>query len=107
MGHMRKSTIFFVYLGVNIFLVSILFMHALFTVREAAPALAGKSEMVRRLGLTDLCLFTEASYTRHLSLADFSIPFQDSSLSLEHFPSGSLVEPPEHLRGIVPESADK
>jgi hypothetical protein len=53
-----------------------------------------KAEMVRRLELTDLCLFTEASYTRHLSQADLHTPFQDSPMSLEHFPSGSIVMPP-------------
>jgi len=50
--------------------------------------------LVQRLGLTDLCLFTEASYTRHLSLADFHTAFQDSPMALEHFPSGSLVTHP-------------
>ncbi|MBI5583665.1 MAG: hypothetical protein HY892_07560 [Deltaproteobacteria bacterium] len=51
-------------------------------------------EMVRSHGLTDLCLFTEARYTRHPSQADFHSPFQDSPLSLEHFPSGSLLGSP-------------
>jgi hypothetical protein len=50
--------------------------------------------MVRRLGLTDLCLFTEARYTRHPSQADHFAPFQDHPQALEHFPSGSLVAPP-------------
>ncbi len=59
-----------------------------------------KAEMVRRLELTDLCLFTEASYTRHLSQADLHTPFQDTPMSLEHFPSGSMVEPPSSLRKI-------
>ena len=56
--------------------------------------------MVRALQLTDLCLFTEASYTRHLSQADLHTAFQDSPMSLEHFPSGSLVGPPPGLRKI-------
>jgi hypothetical protein len=54
-----------------------------------------KVNLVHRLGLTDLCLFTEASYTRHLSLADFHAAFQDSPMALEHFPSGSLVTHPQ------------
>jgi hypothetical protein len=49
---------------------------------------------VSSLGLTDLCLFTEARYTRHPALADFHAPFQDAPLTLEHFPSGSLVPAP-------------
>jgi hypothetical protein len=57
-----------------------------------------KQRLVRRLELTDLCLSTEASYTRHLSQADFHTAFQDHPLSLEHFPSGSILQPPPHLR---------
>lgn len=51
----------------------------------------------RWLEVTDLCLFTDARYTRHPSLADRHSPFQDSPLAMEHFPSGSLVLPPAHL----------
>jgi hypothetical protein len=49
------------------------------------------------LKLTDLCLFTEARYTRHLSQADLNTAFQDHPLSLEHFPSGSFTQPPERM----------
>ena len=60
------------------------------------------------LGLTDLCLFTDARYARHPSLADRHSPFQDYPLALEHFPSGSLISPPAHLTathgGVVPVS---
>lgn len=52
------------------------------------------------LHLTDLCLFTEARYTRHLSQADLSTPFQDHPISLEHFPSGSFLGAPENIRKI-------
>ncbi len=59
-----------------------------------------KRELVKRLELTDLCLMTEASYTRHLSQADLHTPFQDSPLSLEHFPSGSILKPPEAIKRL-------
>ena len=52
------------------------------------------SEMVSNLELSDLSLFTEARYTRHLSQSDLHSAFQDHPLSFEHFPSGSLVMPP-------------
>ncbi len=52
---------------------------------------------MRKLGITDLCLFTEARYTRHLSQVDWHSAFQDHPMSLEHFPSGSLVLPPDQL----------
>lgn len=56
-----------------------------------------QAELVRSLELSDLCLFTEASYTRHLSLADLRTPFQEHPQAVEHFPSGSLAAPPAHL----------
>jgi hypothetical protein len=71
-----------------------MFTHASLKERAGMESLKEKVEMVKRLELTDLCLFTEANYTRHLSQADLHAPFQDSPMSLEHFPSGSLVAPP-------------
>ncbi len=61
-------------------------------------SLGHRVELVRSLGLTDLALFTEARYTRHLSQADRHSAFQDHPTALEHFPSGSLIAPPRHLR---------
>ena len=93
----RRSTI---YLGTTVGLVLILggmVLHASGIVRTSGPLFARKSSLVRQLELTDLCLSTEASYTRHLSMTDLSTPFQDAPLSLEHFPTGGLVEPPTHM----------
>ncbi|MDX9713839.1 MAG: hypothetical protein RBT37_00250 [Dissulfurispiraceae bacterium] len=56
------------------------------------------AEAVKKFVLTDLCLFTEARYTRHPSIADIHTPFQDFPGSFEHFPSGSMVPVPDHLR---------
>jgi len=42
------------------------------------------------LGLTDLCLATEARYTRNPAVSDPVAPFMDGPASLEHFPSGSF-----------------
>jgi len=55
--------------------------------------------VVRALTLTDLCLFTEARYTRHPSLADLHTPFQEHPMSFEHFPSGAILAVPPHLKG--------
>jgi len=52
------------------------------------------ANLVRWLNLTDLCIFTEARYTRHPAMADFHAAFQDHPLAMDHFPSGSLVSPP-------------
>ena len=63
---------------------------------------AVRATLAAKLQLTDLALFTEARYTRHLSLADLHSAAQDHPLSLEHFPSGSLLPPPAHLRNHAP-----
>jgi hypothetical protein len=68
--------------------------HARGSVRDRRAEVESRAAMVRRLGLTDLCLFTEARYTRHPSQADRFTPFQDHPLALEHFPSGSVVASP-------------
>lgn len=91
---MRKSSLFIVYLFIQTLILGGLFAHAVHRQKADEVTLQEKVNMVRRLGLTDLCLFTEASYTRHPSLADFHTPFQNSPMALEHFPSGSLMTPP-------------
>ena len=61
------------------------------------PALQRTAELVTRLRLSDVVLFTEARYTRHLTQADLHSAFQDHPVALEHFPSGSLLPPPRIL----------
>jgi len=85
-------------MSLNLVLFCLMFAHASLRKRIDLPGLREKSEMVRRLGLTDLCLFTDARYTRHPSMADLNTPFQDYPMSFEHFPSGSIMPPPPHLR---------
>ncbi len=53
--------------------------------------------LVGQLGLSDLTLFTEARYTRHPVQADLHSAFQDHPVSLDHFPSGSLINPPRRF----------
>lgn len=91
---MRKSDIFLVLATVMLALFAISFADAVIGLRNAQPALAEKAEMVERLGLTDLVLFTEARYTRHPSQADLHSAFQDHPFALDHFPSGSVLPPP-------------
>jgi hypothetical protein len=95
---MRKSSLFFLYITIQILLLGCLFTHAVYKKQVDVSHLRGNAILVDRLGLTDLCLFTEASYTRHLSLADFHTAFQDFPMALEHFPSGSLVTHPAAAR---------
>ena len=65
---------------------------------RAVEEIPHKRELVERLELTDLAIWTEARYTRHPSQADFFAPFQDGPSSLEHFPAGSVVAAPDRSR---------
>lgn len=94
----RRTRTFCLFIAGLLALFAIMAVHAALAARAAAPALREEALLVRRLGLSDLCLSTEASYTRHLSLADLHTAFQDHPLALEHFPSGALLEPPPSLR---------
>jgi hypothetical protein len=66
-------------------------------------AMQHSAQLVRKLQLSDLALFTEARYTRHLSQADLHSAFQDHPGALEHFPSGSLASPPRQLFNAHPD----
>jgi hypothetical protein len=90
----RKSSIFLVSAAITILLLCAMLVHAAWRQKEDLEALESKRMMVGALKLTDLCLFTDARYIRHLSQTDLHTPFQDHPGALEHFPSGSLVSPP-------------
>ena len=96
---MRKSTVFFIFIVSGLMLSAVLMLHARQSRINSGATLAANAEMVKDLQLTDLCLFTEARYTRHPSMADLHSPFQDHPLALDHFPSGSLVSPPRFHHG--------
>lgn len=91
---MRASSLFFYTLLSEMVLLAGFLFHASITANVQQSHLQEKISLMQNLQLTDLCLFTEARYTRHLSQADLNTPFQDHPLSLEHFPSGSFTQPP-------------
>jgi hypothetical protein len=93
----RESTAFFLFIALGLCGLLLLFAHASWREGADRNIYAEKREIVKALGLTDLCLFTEARYSRHPAAADRFTPFQDHPLSLEHFPSASLILPPPHL----------
>ncbi len=90
----RKSGPFLWTLGLSFLLCVLTFVHAVVATRAAGQELSERRNLVARLDLTDLALFTEARYTRHPSQADLHGAFQDHPLALEHFPTGSLVPAP-------------
>jgi hypothetical protein len=106
---MRKSTLCLSLIGVQSALFVVMLLHARAQEGRAARQRQSSAALVRSLGLTDLCLFTEARYTRHPAMADRHAAFQDHPMGLDHFPSGSLVAPPTFpsphapLRPAVPQ----
>lgn len=92
---MRKSTVYLIFTALSG--MALILLMALYPVRSMEAhreSLHEQKQLVRQLEVTDLCLFTEARYTRHLSQADLHSAFQDHPVALEHFPSGSIVFPP-------------
>ena len=94
----RKSDFFLSFVTIGALLICLMFMDAAFSQRLDLGVVRERREIVRVLSLTDLCLFTEARYTRHPGMADLHTPFQDHPLSLEHFPSGAIMTLPPHLK---------
>ena len=94
---LRKSDGFLLFIGSGMLLLAAILIQAHFVMRADLPGLRQKAEVVKSLGLTDLCLSTEARYTRHLSQADWHAAFKSHPLALDHFPIGSILGPPETL----------
>ena len=93
----RRSHLALIAFACAVSLVAASFADAAWLRQQRAAAHLRMGQLVVQLQLTDLCLFTEARYTRHLSQADLHSAFQDHPLGLEHFPTGSLVAPPASL----------
>jgi len=91
---MRKSTLCLTLIGCLVALFATMLLHARGSAGRARLQRQASADLVKQLGLTDLCLFTEARYTRHPAMADGHAAFQDHPMALDHFPSGSLVAPP-------------
>jgi len=90
----RKSTVFLGSIALGILIFTLLCIHALYADHKYSRAVKERARIIERYGLTDLCLFTDARYTRNPAMADIATPFQDHPISLEHFPSGSIISPP-------------
>jgi hypothetical protein len=90
---MRPSTRFFCFLAGCALLIGLIALQVWLPSARDEKRMEEMARLTENLTLTDLCLFTEARYTRHPSQADLRAPFQDHPAALEHFPSGSLVRP--------------
>lgn len=100
-----KARVFLAITAIQVIVLAGLFTWSMSVARaRTIEEIPQKQELVQRLELTDLAIWTEARYTRHPSQADFFAPFQDGPSSLEHFPAGSVVAAPDRSR---PAAADR
>jgi hypothetical protein len=90
---MRPSSFFFIVLLVIAALDVLLLADRRLTAAERAASVARQRSAVAALGLTDLCVATEARYTRHPAVSDGVVPVMDHPGAIEHFPSGSFWRP--------------
>ncbi len=90
----RRSLQFLLFTAGSLTLFLLLPLHARYAQYLSGRETKQQALQLRNLHVTDLCLSTEARYTRHPAMADSHAPFQDHPMALEHFPSGSLILPP-------------
>ena len=83
------AVLLFILLGADLGLA----LHAAGVHRQQQAAGKLRSITTAALGLTDLCVATEARYTRHPAVSDPVVPFMDHPGAIEHFPSGSFWAP--------------
>jgi len=96
---LNKARVFLAVTVIQVIVLAGLFTWSMSVARaRTAEEIPQKQELVQRLELTDLAIWTEARYTRHPSQADFFAPFQDGPSSLDHFPAGSVVAAPDRSR---------
>lgn len=92
---MRKSKFFFIFIAFNLAIIIMLYAHSRLAISEHNASGKDIAVIIKTLGLTDLVLSTDARYTRHPSQADLFSAFQDYPGSIEHFPTGSVIPPPD------------
>jgi len=87
---MRPAHILFIILILLFCLDTTLYFHAKRLDKDLQSDQEIQAIAVAGLGLTDLCVATEARYTRHPSVSDPMAPFMDHPGAIEHFPTGSF-----------------
>ena len=93
---MRPAHIFVLIIVFLLGLDTALYSHVRFQQETVLRPAARLNDIVTAgLGLTDLCLATEARYTRHPAVSDPIAPFMDHPGAMEHFPTGSFWAAPQ------------
>ena len=89
----RPSTIFILCICCVALFCAILLKEQEIKVSERQLVDQDLKKIVSFLGVTDICVATDARYLRHLSVTDPVAPFMDDPRALEYFPSSSIVVP--------------
>ena len=94
---MRPTHVFAVIIVFLIGFDASLYIHVLLQRENVQrPAALINDIVTSGLGLTDLCIATEARYTRHPAVSDSVTPFMDHLGAIEHFPTGSFWVAPRN-----------
>ncbi len=91
---MTKYGIFLTLVAAELATLLCLYGMGAFRLSRKAPEVVLLQEMAAGLMLTDLAIWSEATYARHPSQAELFSPFQDYPSAIEHFPAGSILAPP-------------
>jgi hypothetical protein len=90
---MRPSTRLLILVSVIALFQLTLYQSYYWSSRQQQAADQQMKLVIQRLGLTDLCIATDARYIRHLSISDPVAPFMDHPGGIEHFPSSAVIAP--------------
>jgi hypothetical protein len=92
---LRGSHGFFIFVSLCLAALLLLAVQSRRAVSDFRPVARDLREITTTLKLTDIAFSNDARYTRNPSQADLFSAFQDYPGSIEHFPSGSIVAPPD------------
>lgn len=88
---MHRAITFIIIVLILSLLTAAIFYDAATAKKSEAFIIKERAAIAKQLKAVDLCLSTEARYTRHIVQSDIFSPFQDSPSAKEHFPSGALL----------------
>jgi hypothetical protein len=91
----RGSRAFFIFLSFCLLALLLLAVRSRQAISDFQPVAHDLRELTAALKLTDIAFSNDARYTRNPSQADIFSAFQDYPGSIEHFPSGSVISPPD------------
>ena len=92
---MRKSRLFSIFVLLCLLVITSLVIVSKVKVARFNATGRDLGEITAALKLTDISFSNDARYTKNPSQADIFSAFQDYPGSIEHFPSGSVIPPPD------------